>query len=210
MVSALSEGCRRIGAAELHMVMLEVKRCKSLDVVVELDHTADLKEGCRVVVGIGLEVVVLRKVAVGVEDTPAAVDLEEVHTASVGDLDHGEEVHMTAAVDLGYGEEVHMAAAEVEGILVAGGMDYMTELRTVAGARILPAVVKETADLVLLSHLADSLRVGRRSDLLAHILEEAAQTHRSPAGVGNLVVGILEGIDSAEAADILLPSSEYV
>ena len=181
--------------------MLEVGRCRSLDVVVELDHIAELEEGYRVVVGIGSEVVVLRKVAVGVEDILAAVD-----------LGYGEEVHTTVAVDLGYEEEVHMAAAEVEGILVAGGMDYVKELRMVAGVRILlpVAAVKEAADLVLLSHLADSLRVGRRSDLLAHILAKAAQIHRSPAVVGNLVVvGILEeGIDSAEAADILLPSSE--
>ena len=208
VVSALSEKFRRIGVVELHRVMLEV----------EPVHIAD-SEGDNVVVGIGLEAVVLRKVAVGLEDILAAVDLgygEEVHTASAEDLGHGEEVHTTAAVDLGYGEEVHMAAAEVEGILVVvvGDMDYVKELRMVVGVHILPAAaVKEAADLVLLSHLADSLRVGRRSDLLAHILahvpERARQAHRSPAGVGNLVVGILEeGIDSAEAADILLPSSE--
>ena len=183
--------------------MLEVGHCRSLDVVVELDHIADLEEGYRVVVGIGSEAVVLRKGAVGGEDILAAVD-----------LDYGEEVHTTAGVDLGYEEEDHTAAAEVEGILVVvvvGDMDYVKELRMVAAVRILPAAaVKEAADLVLLSHLADSLRVGRRSDLLAHILAEAAQIHRSPAVVGNLVVvGILEeGIDSAEAADILLPSSE--
>ena len=203
VVSAQSEKFRRIGVVELHRAMLEV----------EPVHIADLEEGHRVVVGIGLEAVVLRKVAAGVEDILAAVDLgygEEVHKASAEDLGHGEEVHTTAAVDLGYGEEVHMAVAEVEGIPVVGGMDYVEELRMVAGVRILPAAaVKEGADLVLLSHLADSLRVGPHSDLLAHIFEEARQTHRSLAGVGNLVVGLLEeGIESAEAAGILLPNSE--
>ena len=186
MVSALSERWRRLGVAELHRVTLEVGRCKSLDVVVEPVRIADLEEGHSVVVDIDLEAVVLRKVAVGVG----------------GSL---------AAVDLGYGEEVHMAAAEVEGILVVGGMDCVKELRMVlGGVHILPAAaVKEAADRVLLSHLVDTLRVGRRSDPLAHILEGAQQTHRSPAGVGYLVVGILEeGIDLAEAAGILLLTSE--
>lgn len=134
--------------AELHRVMLEVGRYKSLDVVEEPVHIVDSEEGHSVVVGIGLEVVVLRKVLVGVEDSHAAVDL-------------------------GYGEEVHMAAAGVEGILVVvGGMDYVKELRRVVGVHILPAAaVKEAADLVLLWHLADSLRVGHRSELLAHSFE---------------------------------------
>ena len=185
VVPAKFERCRRIGGAELRRVMLEAGCCT---VVVEPVHTADSEEGHSVVVGIGLEAVVLRKVAVGVEDS-------------------------LAAVDLGYGEEVHMAAAEVEGTLVVvEGRDYVKELRMVVGVHILPAaVVKEAADLVLLSHLANSLRVGHRSDLLAHILEGARQTRRSPAGVDKPVVGMLEeGIGLTGAAGILLPSSESV
>ena len=187
-MSVLFERCRRTGVAELHRVMLEVGRCKSLVVVVEPVHIVDSEEGHSVVVGIGLEAVVLRKIAVGVEDS-------------------------LAAVDLGYGVEVHMAAAEVEGIpLVVGGMDYVKELRMVVGVHILPAAaVKEAADQILLSHLADSLRVGHRSDLLAHILEGARENRHSPAGVDNPVVGMLEeGIDLTGAAGILLPSSESV
>ena len=75
MESALSEGCRTTGEAELHRVTLGVGRHKSLAVVVEVVHIADLEEEYYGAVGgIDLGAVVLRTVAVG-EDTLAAVDL---------------------------------------------------------------------------------------------------------------------------------------
>ena len=75
MESALSEGCRRTGEAELHRVTLGVGRHKSLAVVVEVVHIAGLEEEYFVAWGgTGLGAVVLRTVAVG-EDTLAAVDL---------------------------------------------------------------------------------------------------------------------------------------
>lgn len=81
MESALSEGCRRTGEAELHRVTLGVGRHNSLGVVAEVVHIAGLEEEYYVAVGyhvavggIVLGAVVLRTVAVG-EDTLAAVDL---------------------------------------------------------------------------------------------------------------------------------------
>lgn len=128
--------------------------------------------------GTGLGAVVVHKIAAGKEGT-------------------------LAAVDLGYEEEVHMAAAEVEGMLVVEGMDCVKDPRMVAvvvadspgcigfGVGILPvAAVMEVADLV--------------HTLPAHIHDGVGQTHRSPAGVGNLVGSPEEGTGSAEAADILL------
>lgn len=161
----------------------------------EEDRIAGLEEEEHhtAVVCIGLEAVVLRTVTVEKDDTLTAVDWD-------------------------YGEEVHMAAAEVEGILVVEDTDCVKELRMVVagvagspgcigpGAHILPvaAAVTEAADLVRSSHLADTLRGGPRSVLLAHILEGARQAHHSPAGVGSHE----EGIGSAEAAGILLLESE--
>ena len=87
------------------MVMLGVGRYRC-HAVVEVAHIAGWQEGRYIAVeGIGLGVVVLRKVTVGKEDK-------------------------FAAVDLGYEVEVHKAAAEVEGILVVGGTDCVKELRT--------------------------------------------------------------------------------
>lgn len=148
--------------------------------VLELDHTAGLKEGHRTAVeGTGLGAVVVHKMAAGEE----------------GNL---------AAVDLGYGEEVHTAAVE-------GGTDCVKELRMVAvvvvdspgcigsGVGILPAAgMMEVADLV------HTLPVAHQG-LPAHIPGAMGEGHRSPAGVGNLVMGSPEeDTGLAEAAGILL------
>ncbi len=146
--------------AELHRVTLGVGRYNSLAVAVEVGHIADLEVVHRTaVVGIDLGVVLLHKVAVGREDS-------------------------LAAVDSGYGEELHMAAEE-EGIPVVGGMDCVEEVRmmivevegstgcTGPAVHILPAAeATEAVDPVRLLHLADSPRVGPRSGLPAHILEK--------------------------------------
>lgn len=168
------------------MVGFEVGRYSYSAVAVELDHTAGLKEGHRTAVeSTGLVAVVVHKMAAGKEGT-------------------------LAAVDLGYGEEAHMAAAEVEGMLVVGGMDCVRRLRTVAvvvvdipgcigfGMGILPAAaVMEVGDLV------HTLPVAHQG-LPAHIHGVVGEGH-SPAGMGNLVVGSPEkDTGSAEAADILL------
>lgn len=185
---------------ELRRATLGVGQQNCLAVVVEVGDMADLEEGHRTgVVGIGLGVVLLlHKVAVGKEDSPAVVDLS-------------------------YEEEDHMAAVGVEGIPVAGGMDCVKELRMVVVGMVGspgytgPAVhillaaaeVTEAADLVRSLHLADTLRVAPRSGLPARILEGVRQAHHSPAGVGSLVVGILdEGIDSVKAAGTPLSKSE--
>ena len=177
----MSESDHRFGVAEPGLVTLEVGRYCFLALVVALYRMADLLEGPRTAVGgIGLGVVVIRKVAVG-EDNLAAVDWR-------------------------YGEEVHMAAAAVERMLVVEDKDCVRRHRMVAvgnpdctglGVYILPAAaVMEVVDLVGI------LRVPR-------ILEGVRQVHRSPAGAGNLVVGNSEADTGlAGTGGILLANSE--
>lgn len=169
------------------MVRLEAVRYNYSAVVVELDHMAGLEWGHRTAVeGTCLGAVVVHKRVAGNEGT-------------------------LAAEDLGYEEEVHMAAEEVEGMLVVGGMDCLKELRMVAvvvvdspgcigfGMGILPAAAMiEVGDLV---HILPVAHQG----LPAHIHGAVGEGHRSPAGVGNLVVcSPEEDTGSAEAVDMLL------
>lgn len=164
--------------------------------MVEAVRIAGLEEEHRTaVVHIALEAVVLRMVTVEGEGT--------------------------LPVDWDYEEEVRMAAAEAEGTLVVEaveGMDCVKGLRMVVAEVVgspgytgpavhtLPvaAAVTEAADLIPSYHPANTLRGGPRSVPLAHIRGVVQQAHHSPAGVD-----IHErGIGSAEAAGILLSSSE--
>lgn len=173
------------------MVTLGVERHNSLAVEVVVDHTAGLKEGhCTAVVDIGLVAAVVHKVAVGKEDT-------------------------LAAVDLGYEEELHTAAEHLEGMLVVEGMDCVKGPHMVAVAVVgnpgctglevhilLVVAVRGVADLVHTLHVAR---------LPAHTLELVGEAHRSPAGVDSPVVGNPEeDTGSAEAAGILLSNRERV
>ena len=95
---------------EPRRVTLGVEHHNWLAVVVEVGHMVDLEEGHHTAaMSIGLGEEVLRKMAVGEEDSHAAVGL-------------------------GYGEERHMVAAGMECILVVGDMDCVKALRMVVVA----------------------------------------------------------------------------
>ena len=76
MVSAPSEGCRKIGVVEVHRVMLGAGRHNFPAVVVGLGHIADLKEGHYIaVMGTGLGAMVVAHKGAVREDIRADEDL---------------------------------------------------------------------------------------------------------------------------------------